>query len=356
MGLISFLRHDIFRLHENPYMHPEQPDRLLAIDQAIAQSNISQSLINVSPRSAQENELCGIHSPSYIERIEKAGNIARDQNKLIQLDGDTFLSPTTLEVAKLAAGAGLKAIETLAEDKFCSAFVSVRPPGHHALAGRQMGFCIFNNIALAAAYARKYLGCKRVLIIDWDVHHGNGTQDIFYKDPGVFFVSMHQYPWWPYQTGWFTEDGAGEGKGYNLNIPLPAGTGDSGYLKAWDRIVAPVSAEYKPDIILVSAGYDAHQADPMGGQKVTTTGFALLSSRLQELSTLTGAKTVCFLEGGYDTHALADSVVATLGALSNSASNSGQNPVTGDLSPDELDERLSSVIKHFSQFWKSLNL
>ncbi len=353
MGLISFLRHDIFRLHENPPMHPEKSDRLLAIDNAIAGSSIAQSLINVAPRLAEANELCTIHNPSYIEQIEKAANIARGQNKLIQLDGDTFLSPATLEAAKLAAGAGLKAVDSLSDEKIFSAFVAVRPPGHHAMSGRQMGFCIYNNIALAAAYARRQLGYKKILIIDWDVHHGNGTQDIFYDDPGVLFISLHQYPWWPYETGWFTEDGTGEGKGFNLNIPLPGGTGDSGYLAAWDRIVMPVSLEYKPDIILISAGYDAHQKDPMSGQQVTSTGFGLLAERLRILSEMTGAKSACFLEGGYDTGALAESVIGTLSALSKS-SEPDLKPVTGNQSPHEFEERLSSVRKHFSQYWPSL--
>ena len=355
MGLISFFRHDIFRLHENPPLHPETADRLRAIDNAIAISSVAQSLINIAPRLAQESELCTVHNVSYLEQIEKAASTARGQNKLIQLDGDTFLSPATLEAAKLAAGAGLKAIDSLLDEKISSAFVAVRPPGHHAMSSRQMGFCIYNNIALAAAYARKHLNCRKILIIDWDVHHGNGTQDIFYDDPSVFFISLHQYPHWPYDTGWYTEDGSGDGKGYNLNIPLPGGTGDSGYLAAWDRIVAPVSLEYKPDIILVSAGYDAHQKDPMSGQQVTSTGFGLLSDRLRILSEMTGAKNACFLEGGYDTGALAESVVGTLSALSkNKKSESDLKPITDDQSPKELEERLSSVIKHFSPYWQSL--
>lgn len=294
MGLISYLNHNNFRLHENPVNHPESPDRLNAIDKAIARSNLFSNLVNISPRTAQNADLCMIHSQSYVEHIERAAQTAQNENKLIQLDGDTFMSPKTYEVAKLAAGASFTAIDSLEQDKISSAFVAVRPPGHHAMAQRQMGFCIFNNIALAADYARKHLGHKKVLIIDWDVHHGNGTQDIFYKDPEVFFISMHQYPHWPYETGWLTEDGAGDGKGFNLNIPLPPGTGDKGHLAAWDSIVAPVSAEYKPDIILVSAGYDAHQSDYMSNQNVTTNGFGLLAGRLQNLAQSLEVKTACF--------------------------------------------------------------
>jgi len=360
MGLISYLNHNNFRLHENPVMHPESADRLNAIDKAIAESNLLSTLVNVTPRTAQNADLCTIHSQSYIEHIEKSAHMAQSENKLIQLDGDTFMSPRTYEVAKLAAGASFTAIDSLEQDNISSAFVAVRPPGHHAMAQRQMGFCIFNNIALAADYARKHLGHKKVLIIDWDVHHGNGTQDIFYNDPEVFFISMHQYPHWPYKTGWLSEDGAGDGKGFNLNIPLPPGTGDKGHLMAWDSIVAPVSAEYKPDIILVSAGYDAHQSDYMSNQNVTTNGFGLLAGRLQNLAQSLDVKTACFLEGGYNTEALADSVVATLNALSKDAkdqktkSEPELQPITDDQSPEELKSRLSLVQKHFAKYWQSL--
>jgi acetoin utilization deacetylase AcuC-like enzyme len=354
MGLISFLHHDKFRLHENPSMHPESPDRLNAIEAAIKQSDIGRLLVNTIPRSAIEADLCTIHSPSYIEHIEKAARVAKRENKLIQLDGDTFMSPKSLEVAKLAAGASFTAIDTLADDKVFGAFVAIRPPGHHAMANRQMGFCLFNNIALAADYARKHLGHKKVLIIDWDVHHGNGTQDIFYNEPGVLFISMHQYPHWPYATGWLTEDGAKEGKGYNINIPLPPGTGDKGHLLAWDSVIEPVAQEYKPDIILVSAGYDAHKNDHMSNQNMTAAGFGALASRLQNLAQSLDVKPACFLEGGYHTKALADSVVATLISLAENANEDDIHSLTEDQSAQELSERLSSVVKHFSSYWKNL--
>jgi len=358
MGLISFVHRDTFRLHENPSMHPEKPDRLVAIDKAVGESELSDILVDVAPWAATEKDLARIHSPSYLEHLEKIGRLARTENRFIQLDGDTFMSPWTLETAKLAAGTGCMAIKSLQGEKITAAFVAARPPGHHAMAERQMGFCIFNNIALATVYAREILGYKRVLIIDWDVHHGNGTQDIFYEDPNVLFISMHQYPHWPYDTGWLTEDGKGEGKGFNLNIPLPAGIGDKGHLLAWDSIIVPVSMEYKPDIILVSAGYDAHQNDPMSSQQITTAGFGLLASRLRDLADKLGIKCACFLEGGYDTKALADSVVATLRALAKNKDDrnieSELKPITGDWSPEELKDRLSLVQKHFTKYWPSL--
>ncbi len=352
MGFISFVYRNTFRLHENPTMHPEKPERLAAIDRAVAKSGIGSLLINTTPCAASENDLSIVHSPSYIEQIEEAAKRARNENKLIQLDSDTFMSQQTFEVAKLAAGASMTAIDTLAKDDISSSFVAVRPPGHHAMSQRQMGFCIFNNIAIAANYARKHLGHKRVLIIDWDVHHGNGTQDIFYDDPGIFFISMHQYPHWPYETGWLDEVGVGEGKGFNLNIPLPPGTGDQGHLRAWDSIIEPVSHEYKPDIILVSAGYDAHQSDYMSNQNVTTQGFGMLAGRLQKLSQALDIKTACFLEGGYHTEALAESVVATLNALAKAPSQiEEEESITADQAPEELESRLQLLRKQFDQYW-----
>jgi len=207
------------------------------------------------------------------------------------------------------------------------------------------------------------------LIIDWDVHHGNGTQDIFYNDPSVCFISFHQFPFWPPDTGWYTEDGSGDGKGYNINIPMPAGTGDRGYLEAWKRIVEPVTMEYKPEMILLSAGYDAHQHDPLGQQRISTKGYAELSQRLLNLAHENDAKLVSFLEGGYNVKSLSESAVATMSVLNED--NNGTNvpdkvlhsksvvAATRDgILPDRnaslVDERIVEVRKHFQRFWPSL--
>jgi acetoin utilization deacetylase AcuC-like enzyme len=231
-----------------------------------------------------------------------------------------------------------------------------------------MGFCLFNNIAVAARYAQKKLGLKKVLLLDWDVHHGNGTQAIFYDDPSVCFVSFHQYPFWPPDSGWYKEDGMGEGKGFNLNIPLPAGTGDRGYLHAWDRLVKPLCLEYQPELILLSAGYDAHQMDPLGQQKISTSGYAMLTQRLADLSAQSGAKVVAFLEGGYNAKSLSEAALATMRVLNADGaeevadvhvsylipgSAEGSAPITADSRPNEVDERVLDVRKHFSQYWKS---
>jgi len=371
MGSIAYLGHNIFRAHQNPQLHPENPGRLVAIEAAIAKSDLPKRLVTLAPRVVTMGELCAVHSASYIELMDKAAVSAAKEERLIQLDADTFMSAGTFDAAKLAAGAGLIAVEAVKSGNFATSFIAARPPGHHALSGRQMGFCIFNNIAIAARYARHRLGYKRVLIIDWDVHHGNGTQEIFYDDPSVCFISLHQDPIWPFSSGAIAEDGVRDGKGYNINIPLPAGTGDRGYLAAWDQIVAPIALEYQPEIILLSAGYDAHQLDPMGGQQITTTGFAMLSQRLADLSKTTGAKVVCFLEGGYNKLSLSESVVVTLQMLSDQSSynsnsskigshipeaDAGFKSTTSDFNPQLADAQIESVRKHFCQYWRSLAL
>jgi acetoin utilization deacetylase AcuC-like enzyme len=369
VGSIAFLHHDIFLRHRNPEIHPENPERLAAIESAIAESDLASRIVRVSPRFATLADLCGVHSSQYIERLESAAEMVKDKEDFVQLDADTFMSSSSYDSAKLAAGAGLTAVDSLKSGNFAVSFVAARPPGHHARINRQMGFCIINNIALAARYATQKLGYQRVAIIDWDVHHGNGTQEIFYRDSSVCFISFHQYPFWPYSTGWYTEDGEAEGKGYNINIPLPAGTGDRGHAYAWDQVVMPICLEYRPDLILLSAGYDAHLLDPLGQQQITTAGFAVLSQKLLELSNLTDAKVVCFLEGGYNKRALAESVVATLRVLSAetpsrldevhaSYTASGVQPMLKPISPDHspqmVDEQVDEVRRHFAQYWRSL--
>jgi acetoin utilization deacetylase AcuC-like enzyme len=365
MRALSLVRHADFQEHKTPLFHPETAKRLAAIDDALSGSSLAGKFTDVAPRYATEDEICTVHSPTYVEQIVKRVKLARERQSLIQWDPDTYLSPASFDVAKLAAGAGFQAVSSVTNDQFLSSFVAVRPPGHHASVSDGMGFCIFNNIALAARFAREHLGYHRVMIIDWDVHHGNGTQQIFYESPDICVLSLHQYPFWPPDSGWYEDDGKGAGRGYNINIPLPAGTGDAGYLLAWDRIVQPIVREYAPDLILLSAGYDAHAEDPIGGLEVTTSGFAHMSARLIKLAHECNAKLVCFLEGGYNLHALGESVVATLrvlgaGSLSEvdeivesytSAAGKGARPTDVTW---EVEESVNTVRKYFSQYWKAL--
>lgn len=374
MSNLVFVYDPQFQKHLTPESHPESPNRLAAIENALHRSELIKQVKRAEPRAATGDELASVHNPHYIESLEKRGEQAKKHNSTIQLDADTFMSGESYYTAKLAAGAGLVAVESVMKstgEKPDRAFVAVRPPGHHALYDQPMGFCLFNNVAVGARYAQQKLGAKKVMIIDWDVHHGNGTQALFYDDPSVCFVSFHQYPFWPPNIGWYTEDGAGEGKGFNINIPMPSGTGDRGYTHAWDSIVTPIALEYQPDLILLSAGYDAHQYDPLGQQRISTAGYYLLASRLAEVAEQTGAKLTGFLEGGYNTATLAESVVTTMDVMNAADAHArkevkpfcdeyqGQyggeiKPQTDDRSPDLVDERVDAVRKHLSKYWKSL--
>jgi acetoin utilization deacetylase AcuC-like enzyme len=364
---ISFFFDDKFLLHQNPDLHSEDAGRLRAINQAIKESDLQSHLRSLPVRAATDAQICQVHSPAYLEELSMKSASLQNGEKFLQLDADTFMSQSSLDAAKLAAGAGVSAVDSLLESDITASFLAVRPPGHHARIDRPMGFCLFNNVAVAARYARCQLGYKRVAIIDWDVHHGNGTQEIFYQDPSVCFFSLHQYPHWPPKSGWYSEDGEQEGKGYNINVPLPAGTGDRGYLAAWDKIVKPICLSFQPELILVSAGYDAHLLDPLGEQQVTTIGFAMLSQRLLDLSQMTQAKAVCFLEGGYNKRSLSESAVATMRVLSADSparladvhvsymiagSVAGLQPVTNDQNVTAVDERIETVRTHFTQYWK----
>ena len=294
MSRLAIVNDKRFEDHLTPATHPESPARVSAISQALASAN--RKFDTIDPRQAKEEELCLSHSDHYIEDLANKAETAKASGKTIAIDPDTVMSPKSYDTAKLAVGASLNAIDALASNKHDSCFVAVRPPGHHALQDKAMGFCLFNNVAITADYAVKKGGFKKIFILDWDVHHGNGTQDIFYNRPEVMFVSLHQHPFWPPGSGRLTESGSGEGKGFNVNIPLPGGTGDTGYLKTLDTIVVPLCQEYEPDLIIVSAGYDAHKDDPIANQNITTVGFAMMTQRVADLRDQVGAKN-SFLTG-----------------------------------------------------------
>jgi acetoin utilization deacetylase AcuC-like enzyme len=363
-----------FKQHLTPESHPEAPARLQAIENALHRSELIRQFEQRAPRLAESDELASVHARTYIDDLEQKAETAQKQSQTLALDPDTFMSPESFYTAKLAAGAGLVAIDAVLKDKVQNSFVAVRPPGHHALYDLPMGFCLFNNVAIAARYAQQKYGLKKVLIIDWDVHHGNGTQAMFYNDPSVCFISFQQFPFWPPNSGWYTEDGEGEGKGYNINIPLPAGTGDRGYLKAFENIVKPIVLNYQPDLILLSAGYDAHQADPLGQQQISTAGYFLLTRKLKELAAANNCPIVGFLEGGYNTQSLAEAVVATTSVLQ--AENTGAcndisfrssllgikdktyggdvKEITTDRNPHLVDERIFDLTNYLSKYWKIL--
>ncbi|MEW6283568.1 MAG: histone deacetylase [Candidatus Eremiobacterota bacterium] len=316
-GLVQspdFQRHDMGR-------HVENPGRLKAIHGEI--DALRDSFRPVSTRPATDQELSALHASEHIRRIEAVA--ARGGG---WLDGDTFCGPETAEVARLAAGSAIELASRVVSGELQRGFALLRPPGHHATPERSMGFCFYSNIALAAHLC----GSKRVFVFDWDVHHGNGTQDCLYRDPDTGFFSFHQFPFYP-GTGHLDERGDGPGAGLTWNLPLPAGMGDAEYLFAMDRLVDPVLQRYDPDVILVSAGFDAHQRDPLGGMRVSTEGFRQMAARLDAWSRRgrTAGRLVGFLEGGYDPTALAKSVRATLEAW---------------LSPPGLQEVTSRQVDH----------
>jgi acetoin utilization deacetylase AcuC-like enzyme len=258
-------------------------------------------------RRATRDELARAHSRAHIEKI--ASTAGREST---MLDPDTFTSPDSYDTALLVVGGALDLVDRVMGGEFDNGFAAVRPPGHHAETHRAMGFCLFNNIAVAAAHALSHHGLERVMIIDWDVHHGNGTQEIFWNDRRVLFLSLHQYPFYP-GTGAFEEIGGPDAVGMTVNIPMAAGFGDEEWIAAFTRVVTPVADQFKPELVLLSAGFDAHANDPLGGMRVTEAGFGAMADEVLAIArTHAGGKLVALLEGGYNIAALEASVETVL--------------------------------------------
>ncbi len=322
--------------------HPERPERA-AVMIAMAEQLHRAGILALSPREATTAELELCHDPAYVAEVRRSASMPR-----YDFDPDTHTSPDSYQTALLAAGGVLTAVEAVMDGAADNAFAIVRPPGHHALATRAMGFCLFNNVAIAARYLNRCRGLKRVLVIDWDVHHGNGIQDIFYDSSEVLYFSTHQFPFYP-GTGALDEIGFGAGAGYTVNAPMPATFGDDEYLRIFDDLLAPVVRQYRPEFILVSSGFDAHFRDPLGGMRVTEGGFAALARRVKRMAAeCCGGRMAVALEGGYDLQALADSGRSVIEELGRAADE--------PIAPADDGARVMPIIErsHYflARYWK----
>jgi acetoin utilization deacetylase AcuC-like enzyme len=290
--------------------HVENSGRLVSIMEVLEDSGLPDKLTTFAPRAATFDEVALAHSDSHISRVESYSSRGGGW-----LDGDTVASPDSYTVALYAAGGVLRGLDAVMAGEVNHAFALVRPPGHHATRDQAMGFCLFNNVAIAAKYAVTNYNLERVLIVDFDVHHGNGTEEIFYSDPGVLYFSAHQYPHYP-GTGRVGDDGSGEGKGTTVNVPLPAFCGDDEYRRVHEEVLVPIARRFRPQLILVSAGYDLHWADQLSAMQMTVDGFAGITGIIKGLADeLCGGKLLFSLEGGYHLKALAFSIRACLEVL-----------------------------------------
>ena len=304
MAITGFVFHPLSLQHLTGPEHPERPERVLAIHRRLKEGGVLAELETLEPVPVETSWLEKVHDPGYVQHVRESCEAGRP----ILDSADTTISPGSWNAALLAAGGALQAVDRVMAGDWRQAFVSCRPPGHHAERNVAMGFCLFNNIAVAASYLRIHHGLDRVAIVDWDVHHGNGTQHLFEADPSVLFISMHQWPLYP-GTGRAVEQGRDKGRGATLNCPMDPGSDDDAYLRVFDRQVLPALERFAPQAILVSAGFDAHRDDPLSATLVTGEGYRRMSRSLLDLAASScDGKVVSLLEGGYNLEALAESV------------------------------------------------
>lgn len=325
--------------HEQAPRHPESPARLRAICERLRSAPIAGTRW-ASAAPATREQVQRVHHPDYVAAVDAARGIAFD------LDPDVLLSAGSVDAAYLAAGAGIAAVEAVVSGAARRAFALVRPPGHHAENSAAMGFCVFSNVAIAAEHARVALGLSRVLVVDWDVHHGNGTQHLFEGRRDVLVFNTHQAPHYP-GTGATEEVGNGDGRGYTVNVPLPGGLGDRDYAAIYRDLLTPIAEQFAPELILVSAGFDPHRDDPLGDMQVTADGFAHLCGVVCDLADrLAGGRVALLLEGGYDLRGLADSVHACTAVLA------GSTPPGGGPASPAGEAAVRRAVQAQAPFWR----
>lgn len=309
MSKTAIVYDPVFLKHETG-LHPESPKRLEAIVSELKSSPFAGKLAWIKPVVATPSQLELIHTPEYVQLIEQ-----KIREGAEYLDMDTIVCADSWEAALKAAGGVITAVRKVIGGEYKNAFCAVRPPGHHAEASRAMGFCLFNNVAIGARFAQRELAVSKVAIVDFDVHHGNGTQNAFYEDPTVFYVSLHQWPHYP-GTGHKEERGAGEALGTNMNFELSSGDGDEKVLRIFDDEIIPTLTKFAPGLVMISAGFDAHRDDPLGGLSMTEAGFAGMTRRLLDMAEELGhGCVVATLEGGYNLQALGLSAAALVGEM-----------------------------------------
>jgi len=300
-----------FLRHVTGRGHPESPSRLTAIEQGLAHAELLAKLARVDATDCPLETVQAIHDAEYVEKVKRETEAGEQRLST----GDTAICRASYAVALRAAGAAVNAVDWVMAGPKRRAFCGLRPPGHHASAGRGMGFCVFNNAAIAAEHAQRRHGLRRVLIVDWDVHHGNGTQDLFYEDGSVLFFSTHQSPWYP-GSGSATETGAGAGKGLTINVPMPAGAGDRELINAFEKRLVPAADEFRPELVIISAGFDSRAGDPLGRFQVTDAGFRRLTKIAMDIAARhAGGRVVSTLEGGYSLRGLASAAAAHVHTL-----------------------------------------
>jgi acetoin utilization deacetylase AcuC-like enzyme len=351
MNRTGIVKDDRYLEHVMDPGHPESPERLIAIYKMLEETRMKDRFESVNPRAATREELETIHSPAYIDLVASTAG-----KRYYRLDMDTSTCAKSYEAALWAAGGLLELIKAVMEGKLKNGFALVRPPGHHAERDRAMGFCLFNNVAIGAKYAIQHFSLQKVMIVDWDVHHGNGTQNSFYEDPQVLYFSTHRYGFFYPGTGAVTEVGKGKGEGFNINVPLSTRTGDAEYGNIFEKILKPIALEYKPQLILVSAGFDTHCDDPLGGMEVTEKGYSRMTQILMGIADVTAqGKMVITLEGGYDVAGQSRSVKAVLKELAQDSPLDKEELIEKEKANYPRIERFLLQLKEIQgRYWKSL--